>query len=230
MSEITHVHIAHVNIPITRLSGHETDHNAYYLVSVNWFYDFIKLSQPIILFHRDVIIPIRMPFTFEVGFFKSKKLKCILHTDYLASVVTFQNGYIIPLSRIQVCHSSRIVTPVRTLLATQSCSDRVAKSGGLYPSHQLAESVELSSLVTRFLSNPPNSNVTLTQTPNAPNISQVVWATWLFHTWFVFLLSFLYSNFQYEFKIWTFGLLHFYSVWLQFTLINNTIWIPNFIY
>ncbi len=33
LSEITHVHIAHLNIPITRLSVHETDHNAYYLVS-----------------------------------------------------------------------------------------------------------------------------------------------------------------------------------------------------
>ncbi len=43
MSEITHVHIAHLNIPITRLSVLETDHNAYYLVSGNWLYDFIKL-------------------------------------------------------------------------------------------------------------------------------------------------------------------------------------------
>ncbi len=51
VSEITHVHIAHLNIPITRLSVHETDDNAYYLVSSNWFYDFIKLSQPIILLH-----------------------------------------------------------------------------------------------------------------------------------------------------------------------------------
>ncbi len=35
MSKITHVHIAHLNIPITRLSVHETDHNAHYLVSGN---------------------------------------------------------------------------------------------------------------------------------------------------------------------------------------------------
>ncbi len=48
MSEITHVHIAHLNIPITRLSDHETDHNGYYIVSGNWFYDFLKLSQPIL--------------------------------------------------------------------------------------------------------------------------------------------------------------------------------------
>ncbi len=79
-----------------------------------------------------------MPVTFEVGFFQSQKLKCILHTDYLAIVVTFQKGYMIPLSRIQVYHSSRIVTPVRTLLASQSSPDRVATSSGQYPSHQLA--------------------------------------------------------------------------------------------
>ncbi len=58
MSEITHVHITHLNIPITRLSVHEIDHNAYYLISGNWFYNFIKLSQPIILLHTDSVIPI----------------------------------------------------------------------------------------------------------------------------------------------------------------------------
>ncbi len=89
MSEITHVHIAHLNIPIIRLSVHETDHNAYYLVSGNWFYDFINLSQPNILLHRDGVIPIRMPVIFEVGFFQSQKLKRILHIDYLAMVVAF---------------------------------------------------------------------------------------------------------------------------------------------
>ncbi len=83
----------------------------------------------------------------------------------------------IPLSRIQICHSSRIVTPVRTLLATQSRPDRVATSGGLNPSHQLVESVELSSIVTSSLSNPSSSNVTPTQRHTAPNISQVVWGT-----------------------------------------------------
>ncbi len=131
MSEITHVHISHLNIPITRQSVHETDHNAYYLVLGNWFYDFIKLSQPIILLHKDGVIPICTPVTFEVEFFQSQKLKRILHTDYLASVVAFQNGYIIPLSRIQVCHSSRIITPVHTLLVTQSSPESVATSGGL---------------------------------------------------------------------------------------------------
>ncbi len=118
MSEITHVHIAHLNIPITRLSVHETDHNTYYLVSGNWFYDFLKISQPIILLHRNGVIPICTPVTFEVGFFQSFKLKRILHTDYLARVVAFQNGCMIRLSRIQVCHSSLVVTPVRTLLTT----------------------------------------------------------------------------------------------------------------
>ncbi len=177
MCKITHVHIAHLNIPITRLSVHETYHNAYYLVSGNWFYDFIKLSQPIILLDRDGVIPIHTPVTFEVGFFQSQKLKRILHTDYLARVVAFQNGYMIPLSKIQVCHSSRIVTAVRTLLATQSCPERVATSGGLYPSHQSAESVELSSIVTSSLSDPSSSNVTHTQTPTPSNISQVVFGT-----------------------------------------------------
>ncbi len=118
-----------------------------------------------------------MPVTFEVGFFQSQKLKCILHTDYLARVVAFQNGYMIPLSRIQVCHSSRIVTPVCTLLATQSRLDRVATYCGLYPSHQLAESVELPSIVTSSLSNPSSSRITPTQACTAPNINQVVWST-----------------------------------------------------
>ncbi len=148
MSEITHVHFALLNIPITRLSVHETDHNAYYLVSGNWLYDFIKLSQPIILLHREWVIPILTPVIFEVEFFQSQKLKRILHTEYLARVVPFQNGYMIPLSRIQVCHSSRIVTPVHSILATQSCPERVVTYGGLYPSHQLAEFIELSSIVT----------------------------------------------------------------------------------
>ncbi len=146
-------------------------------MSGNWFYDFIKLSQPITLLQRDGVIPICTPVTFEVGFVQSQKLKRILHIDYLTRVVAFQNGYMIPLSRIQVCHSSRIVTPVCSILATPSCTERVATSGGLYPSHQLAESVELSSIVTSSLSIPSSSNVTPTQTPTAPNISQVVWGT-----------------------------------------------------
>ncbi len=66
MYEITHVHIAHLNIPIPRLFVHETDHNAYYLVSENWFYDFLKISQPIILLHRNGVIPLHTPVTFEV--------------------------------------------------------------------------------------------------------------------------------------------------------------------
>ncbi len=118
-----------------------------------------------------------MSVTFEVGFFQSQKLKCILQTDYLARVVAFQNRYMIPLSRIQLCHSSRVDTPARSILATRSCPERVATSGGLYPSHQLAESVELSSIVTSSLSIPSSSNVTPIQTPTAPNISQVVWGT-----------------------------------------------------
>ncbi len=66
ISEITHVHIAHLNIPITRLSVHETDNNAYYIMSGNWFYDFLELSQPIILLHRNGVIPIHTSITFEI--------------------------------------------------------------------------------------------------------------------------------------------------------------------
>ncbi len=98
--DITHVHITHLTVPITRLSVHETDHNVYYIVSRNCFYKFLKISQPIILLHRNGVIPIRTPVTFEVGFLQSFKLRYILHTDYLARVVAFQNGYMIPLSRI----------------------------------------------------------------------------------------------------------------------------------
>ncbi len=64
VSEITHVHIAHLNIPITRLSVHETDHKTYYIVSGNWLYDFLKISQPIILLHRNGVIPICTSVTF----------------------------------------------------------------------------------------------------------------------------------------------------------------------
>ncbi len=120
MSEITHVHIAHLNIPIIRQSVRETDNNAYYLVSGNWFYDFLEISHSIILLHRNGVIPIRTPITFEVGFFQSFKFKRISPTDYLARVVAFPNGYMIPLSRIQVCHSSQAVTPVYTLLYSQA--------------------------------------------------------------------------------------------------------------
>ncbi len=95
MLEITLVQIAHLNIPITRISFHETDHNAYYIVSGNWFYDFLKISQPIILLHRNGVILICTPVTFEVRFLQPFKLRRILHTDCLArvTVFTFQNRY-----------------------------------------------------------------------------------------------------------------------------------------
>ncbi len=89
------------------------------------------------------MIPICTPVTFEVRFFQSFKLRRILHTDYLARVVAFQNGYMIPLSRIQVCHSSQAMTPVRTLIATKSHPEPVATSSGLYPSHLIPEHLEL---------------------------------------------------------------------------------------
>ncbi len=175
MSEITHVHIAHLNIPIIRLSVHETDNNAYYLVSGNWFYDFLKILQPIILLHTNGVIPIRTPVTYEVRFFQSFKVKCILHTDYLARVVAFQNGYIIPLSKIQVCHSYWVVIPVSTLITTQSHPEPVVTSSDLIPSHQIAEIIELPSIVPSTLSHPLGSNVTHTQIPTTPTIAQVLW-------------------------------------------------------
>ncbi len=57
LSEIIDVNIAHVNIPITLFSVHNTDHHDYHVVSGNWFYDFLKISRPIILLHRNGIIP-----------------------------------------------------------------------------------------------------------------------------------------------------------------------------
>ncbi len=161
MSEITHVHIAHLNIPIIRLSVHETDHNAYYIVSGNWFYDFLKLSQPIMLLHGNRVIPIRTPITFEIGFFESFKLRRILHTDYLARVVAFQNGYMIPLSRIQVYHSSSPVAPARTLVAATSHPELVAISSGLYPSHPIPKHLELTNI-------PPTTVPSLTVRSTAP--------------------------------------------------------------
>ncbi len=32
LSEIIHIHITHLYLPITLLSGHELDHNEYYMV------------------------------------------------------------------------------------------------------------------------------------------------------------------------------------------------------
>ncbi len=92
MSEITHVHIAHLNIPITSLSVYEIDHNAYYIVSGNWLYDFLKLSQQIILLHRNGVIPLRTQVTYTIGFFQSFKLRRILKTNYFARIVAFQNN------------------------------------------------------------------------------------------------------------------------------------------
>ncbi len=144
-------------------------------MSGNWFHDSFKISQPIILLQRNGVIPIRTPITFKVRFFQSFKLKRILHTDYLARVVAFQNGYMIPLSRIQVCHSSQAVTPVRTLFATQSHPNPVATSSGLYPSHHISENIELPSIIHTNISHPLSSNVTPTQTPTASILTQVVW-------------------------------------------------------
>ncbi len=133
------------------------------------------ISQPIILLHRNGVIPIRTPVKIKVRFVQSFKHKCMLHTYYLAIVVAFQTGYMIPLSRIQMCHSSWVVTPVHTLLTTQSHPDPVVTSSGLYPSPQIAETIEFLFIVPSSLSYPLDSNVTPTQTATAPNIAQAVW-------------------------------------------------------
>ncbi len=65
--------------------------------------------------------------------------------------------------------------PVRTLLTTQSRTEPVATSSGLYPSHQIAENIELPSIVPSTLSHPLSSNVTPTQTPSAQTIARAVW-------------------------------------------------------
>ncbi len=75
LSEITHVHIAHINVPITLLFVHDTDHRDYHIVLGNWLYDFLKISKLIILIHRDGLIPIRTPNTFEIGLFQPFKLR-----------------------------------------------------------------------------------------------------------------------------------------------------------
>ncbi len=176
MSEITHVHIAHLNIPITRLSVHKTNRNIYYIVSGNWFYDLLKISQTIILLHRNSVIPIRTPDTFEVGLLQSLKLRRILHTDYLARVVVFQNGYMITLSRIQVCHSSQAVNPVRTLLTTHSHPNPVATSSGLDPSHNINEHLEFSSITPTTIPSQTTPHIMPTETPTALSLPDVVWA------------------------------------------------------
>ncbi len=151
LSEIIHVHIAHLHIPITLLPVHETDHNKYYIISGNWFYDFLKMSQPIILLHRNGIIPMHMSLTFEIGLFQQFKLKCIVQGTYLARVVTFQNGYMIPLSRIQVCNSMLPVAPDNTRIAAiASCPDPATTSSGLYPIHAIYHPTELVHNVTQI--------------------------------------------------------------------------------
>ncbi len=79
--------------------------------------------------------------TFEIGFFQSFKLRRILESDYLASVVAFQDGYMTSMSEIHVCHPSLDVVLVRTLITTQSQSDPVATSSGIYTRTSLPENI-----------------------------------------------------------------------------------------
>ncbi len=73
-----------------------------------------------------------------IGLFQRFKLRCILRGNYLAGVVTFQNGYMIPLSRIQVYNNAFPVTPeYNRLMATASCPSPTTTSSGLYSMHAL---------------------------------------------------------------------------------------------
>ncbi len=54
------------------------------------FYDFIKISRPIVLIHRDGTIPICTHVTFEHGLFQRFKLRRIVEGNYLARIVAFR--------------------------------------------------------------------------------------------------------------------------------------------
>ncbi len=84
-----------------------------------------------------------------------------MHTDYLDRVGTFQNGYMIPLSKIQVCHSSSPVAPISTLVAATLHPEPAATSSGLYPSHHIPEHLELITM-------PPTTVPSLTVPSTAP--------------------------------------------------------------
>ncbi len=172
LEDITHVHIAHLNIPITRLSVRECDHNAYYIVSGNLFYNFLKLSSPIVLLHRNGILPIRTPLTFEIGCLQSIKLRCILSSEYLVSVVAFQNGYMKPLSQVQVYHTSDTIRPARPSTSQQSNPDTVASPSVLYPCLPITSQPTLTSPTTTITS---PSCISPHEQPSAPKSPTVIW-------------------------------------------------------
>lgn len=82
----------------------------------------------------------------------------------------------IPLSQILVHHSTLPVQPVRTLLATQSHHDPLATCSGLYPSHTIPERLELPTFTPSTSQSTTPGQPTLSETPTAPQLAQVVWA------------------------------------------------------
>ncbi len=143
LTEIVNVHIAQVKIPITLLSVHDADHHDYHVMSGNWLYDFLKLSKPIFLIHRDCTRPIRSPVTFELGWFQGFKLRRIVNSQYLARIVAFQNDTMVPLSRIQVCNQSLPIAPPDLSVATVvSCPLPATTSIRFYPIYAIYHQAE----------------------------------------------------------------------------------------
>ncbi len=114
--------------------------------------------------------------TFEIGFFQSFKLRSILERDYLARVVTFQDGYMTSMSEIHVCHPCLDVEPGRTLITTQSESDPVITSSGIYPRMSLPENIELPTITVTKPTNTPSIPYITSETPTSSTLQQVVWA------------------------------------------------------
>ncbi len=106
-------------------------------------YDFLKLSKPIFLIHRDCTKPICTAITFELGWFQRFKLRRIINGQYLTGIIAFQNDTMIPLSRIQVCnHSLPIASAGLSAATTASCPLPAVTSSGLHPSHALDQQAE----------------------------------------------------------------------------------------
>ncbi len=186
LTEIVNLHIAQVKIRITLLSVHDADHHDYHVVSGNWLYDFLKLSKPIFLIHRDCTRPIRTPVTFELGWFQRFKLRQIVNGQYLARIVAFQNDTMIPLSRKQVCnHSLPIAPPDLSVATAASCPLPAMTSSGLYPSHALYHPADHDHNVPNSDSNVTHNAPSLTvQTPMDSTAvthlnNNVTWTHWL---------------------------------------------------
>ncbi len=75
-----------------------------------------------------------MAITFELGLFQYFKLRRIVKGNYLARIVAFQNGYMIPLSKMLVCNILLLVTPDNHMVAALHFALCLAAiSSRLYP-------------------------------------------------------------------------------------------------